>query len=120
VKKTLRETFGQMITDYLKNRRNLMQTFLLIDLRLEPQKIDLEFMGWMAENRLPFVILFTKADKLGKNKMQWQADDYKTKLLEFWEELPPAIITSAVDHTGKNEVLKTVEETNLLFMENLK
>ena len=120
VKKSLRETFGKMITDYLKNRRNLMLTFLLIDIRLGPQKIDLEFMGWMAENGLPFVILFTKADKLGKNKMEWQAEAYKASLLEYWEELPPAIITSAVDRLGKEEILKTVEETNLLFQDLFK
>ncbi len=119
VRKTIRETFSKMITDYLKNRRNLMLTFQLIDIRLEPQKIDLDFMGWMAENGLPFVILFTKADKLGKNKLICQVDNYKTKLLEFWEELPPFIITSAVSHAGKEDLLAYVDETNLLFQKEL-
>ncbi len=113
--KSAREKFGKMITSYLANRKNLLNTFLLIDSRLEPQKIDLEFMEWMADHGLPFSLVFTKADKLGVNRIKENIDAYCKVLLNTWEELPPRFITSSEDQTGKEELLGFIGETNTIF-----
>lgn len=101
---------------YLKNRENLMCTFVLIDIRLEPQKKDVEFMEFMAMNGLPFVMVFTKADKLGKEAMKRNVDKYCKQMLKTWQELPQHFITSSEKGIGAEEILDFVEETNKLFV----
>lgn len=113
--KTVKSTFSIIIQDYIANRPNLMNLFLLIDLRLEPQKIDLEFMNWLGSNGIPFVIIFTKSDKLGTTHVQSKYAAYKKKMLEQWEEMPLNFITSAETRLGREKVLDFITETNLRF-----
>ena len=86
--------------------------FVLVDSRHKPQKIDLEFMQWLGENEVPFSIVFTKMDKLGKEAGQRNVEAYKAQLLEQWEELPPLFITSSEDRRGRDELLNYIEEIN--------
>jgi GTP-binding protein len=86
--------------------------FLLIDSRLEPQKIDLEFMEWLGENGVPFAIVFTKADKLGGGKLKMNVNAYLKELKKQWEELPPYFISSSENKTGRKEILDYIEEVN--------
>ena len=113
--KTERKKWEKMIRHYILTRANLMSLFLLIDLRHEPQKIDMEFMEWLAMSEIPFVITFTKADKLSKVKADKNLSAYKKVLLEKWEELPPVVVTSSVTGTGKEEILQYIDKTNALF-----
>ncbi|VAW28415.1 GTP-binding protein EngB [hydrothermal vent metagenome] len=113
--KTERKKWEKMVRHYILTRSNLMSLFLLVDLRLEPQKIDMEFIEWLAMSQIPFVITFTKADKLNKINIEKNLAVYKRILLESWEELPPYIITSAVAGVGKKELLQYIEKTNGLF-----
>ncbi len=115
VSKKDRSKFQFIITSYLKNRENLMNTFVLLDSRLEPQAIDLDFMEWMGKNRLPFAMIFTKADKLKSSVLETNIEHYKQIMLESWAELPPLFITSAEDKRGKEELLEYVEATNAYF-----
>jgi GTP-binding protein len=112
VSKGKRQTFQKFIKDYFFKRMQLVCSFVLVDSRHEPQKIDLEFMSFLGENGIPFAIIFTKTDKLGKTTVQNKISKYKESLLEFWEELPPYFITSSVDKTGKQEVLNYIEDIN--------
>jgi GTP-binding protein len=111
-----REKWGKMITSYLLQRTNLLNTFVLIDSRLAPQKIDLDFMEWMGINNIPFVIVFTKSDKLNAREIVKNTEEYYKVLLETWEELPPVIISSAQTKKGKEEILSFIEQTNMLFV----
>ncbi len=113
--KTERKKWEKMIRHYILTRANLMSLFLLIDLRHEPQTNDLEFMEWLAMSEIPFVITFTKADKLSKVKVDKNLAGYKKVLLEKWEELPPVIVTSSVSGTGRDEILDYIEKTNRVF-----
>ena len=113
--KTERRKWEKMIRHYILTRSNLMSLFLLVDLRHEPQKIDLEFMEWLAMSEIPFVITFTKADKLSKVKTDKNLAFYKKILLEKWEELPPIVVTSSVTGAGKEEILQYIDKTNTLF-----
>jgi GTP-binding protein len=117
VSKSLRKDFEKLITNYILNRKNLVNLFVLIDIRHTPQKIDLEFMEWCGENGVPFSIVFTKLDKL-KPGAERNVDIYKTKLLETWEELPDIYITSAEKKIGGDEILKFVEKTNDYLVKN--
>ena len=110
-----REKWELMIRDYLENRENLLSTMVLIDARIKPQLIDLEFMQWMGENHLPFAIIFTKTDKLTKNELASNLSAYKKKLLDYWEELPPLFITSAESTLGKDAVLNYLDEVIPMF-----
>ncbi len=112
--KTEIEKINKMIRGYILKRPQMTNLFLLIDSRLEPQKIDLEFMEWLAENQVPFSIVFTKIDKMSKQKSSKQVAAYCEKLLEQWEELPPVFITSAIDKRGKEELLNYIEQLNKL------
>lgn len=107
--KTKLETFGKMIQNYLSKRVNLMCLFILIDSRLEPQPIDLEFMHRMGTIGMPFAIVFTKTDKLGKEQFDTNINLYKEKLHDDWEELPPVFITSATKKTGGDEIVTFIE-----------
>ncbi len=112
VSKSSKKVFQRFITDYFKNRKQLISAFILVDSRHEPQKIDLEFMEWMGINNIPFSIIFTKADKLSKNKLTPQIEAYKKSMLQFWEEMPNYFITSSTSNLGKDEILNYIEEIN--------
>jgi GTP-binding protein len=101
-----------MIRNYLMQRQNLLNTFVLIDIRLEPQTIDLELIRWLGTHQLPFSIVFTKSDKLSKTKLRESVDSYCQTLLEEWEELPPVFITSATTGAGQEEILQFILEAN--------
>lgn len=100
------------ITSFLKNRQNLLCTFVLIDSRLEPQKIDLEFMQWLGENEIPFVIVFTKTDKLKSAEKKSFLENYKSAMLKVWEEMPTVFVSSAEKHEGKEELLSFISSVN--------
>ena len=102
----------QMIRGYILGREQLVNTFVLVDVRLEPQAIDLEFMNWLGMSGVPFSILFTEADKLSATKVRLNVDAYQKKMLEAWEEMPPFFITSAEKGTGREEVLDYIEKIN--------
>lgn len=102
----------QMIRGYLLQREQLVNVFVLIDIRLEAQKIDLEFINWLGQSSIPFAIVFTKADKLSTQKVNQQVEAYKQVLLEAWEELPPYFVTSAEKRLGREEVLDYIGEIN--------
>ena len=104
--------FEQMIRDYVLKRENLICLFVLIDSRLEPQKIDLEFMEWLGENGVPFVMVFTKADKLTTSERISCIDRYQKKMLETWASTPLAFITSSEKHLGREELLDYIDELN--------
>lgn len=110
--KDSREELREIIEDYVLNREAMTSLFVLIDSRLEPQKIDLEFMEWLGENGVPFSIVFTKADKQSGGKLKKQLDDYTKKLLETWEELPPVFVTSSETKLGREELLDYIEDVN--------
>ncbi len=113
VSKNKREVFQQFIRDYFLQRNQLICTFVLVDSRHTAQKIDLEFMEFLGYNQIPFAIIFTKVDKLGKSQRNQNIKKYKEQLLETWEEIPPYFLTSATDETGKEEVLEYIENINL-------
>ncbi len=113
--KSAREQWKKMLFDYLKRRQNLVYTFVLIDSRLEPQSNDLEFMSWLGENQLPFIIIFTKSDKLGTVKLNQHIKAYKKELLRYWEELPVSFVSSAINKTGRDEILSLIDSENKLF-----
>ena len=98
-----------IIEDYILEREQMTNLFVLIDSRLEPQKIDLEFMEWLGENGIPFSIIFTKTDKLGGGRMRENLHAYTKILQESWEELPPIFLTSAEKKEGKTEVLDYID-----------
>lgn len=102
----------QMITGYILQRQQLVNVFVLVDIRLEPQKIDLEFIEWLGQSSIPFSIIFTKADKLTNAKALQNVEAYKKKLMETWEELPPYFITSAESRQGREEVLDYIDSIN--------
>lgn len=106
------EKLNRMINGYILGREQLTCLMLLIDSRLEPQRIDLEFMEMLGENGIPFAIVFTKLDKLSNRQWQQHLAVYKAKLAEQWEELPPIFMTSAEKGTGREEVLDFIGETN--------
>lgn len=107
-----RDKLRVMIDRYCLMRQQLINLFVLIDCRHEPQKIDLEFMEWLGENGIPFSIVFTKADKVGKGRLSENIDNYKRALLETWEELPTIFITSAEKKEGTEEVVAYIESIN--------
>ena len=106
------DKLDQMIRGYILQREQLVNVFVLVDVRLEPQKIDLEFIEWLGLSSVPFAIVFTKADKLTPNKARQAVEAYKKTLLETWEELPPIFLTSAEKREGRDEVLQYIEQIN--------
>ena len=107
-----REKLRQMIERYCLLRQELCSLFVLVDCRHEPQPIDLEFMEWLGENEVPFAIVFTKGDKLGKVRLRENVEAYKQKMLETWVELPPIFVTSAESGMGGDELLQYIESIN--------
>ena len=112
VSKTTKQVFQRFITDYFEQREQLVSAFVLVDIRHEPQKIDVEFMQWLGERAIPFAIIFTKADKLKPQAIGRNVAAYKEALLEWWEEFPPYFVTSAQNKTGKEELTQYIEQTN--------
>ncbi|MEN8123605.1 MAG: ribosome biogenesis GTP-binding protein YihA/YsxC [Bacteroidota bacterium] len=112
VSKNLRQKFQSFIQNYFLKREQLVCTFVLVDSRHEPQKIDLEFMEFLGENGIPFCIIFTKTDKLRKNIIKKNIDSYQKTMLKTWEEMPQYFITSVTDKKGKDEVLAFIDNVN--------
>ena len=110
--KKSREEWRVMLANYIKRRRNLVCTFVLVDSRIEPQNSDIGFMEWLGENQVPFCIVFTKADKLGKLELEKNVETYKQRLLVDWEELPQVFITSSESKLGRDDVLDYIEQQN--------
>jgi len=110
--KKMRETLQIIIEDYILNREQLTCLFVLIDCRHQPQKIDLEFMEWLGQSGVPFSIVFTKLDKLSHVKGVEAIREYKEKLTEQWEELPPIFLTSSEKYLGKEELLGYIDDIN--------
>ncbi len=110
--KKTREEWRIMLNNYISRRRNLVTTFVLVDSRIEPQASDIGFMEWLGENGVPFCIVFTKADKLSKTQVNLNVENYKKRLLEDWEELPPIFVTSSEKQVGRDEVLDYIEQQN--------
>ena len=107
-----REALRRMIERYCLLREEMVCLFVLVDCRHEAQKIDLEFMAWLGENGVPFAIVFTKGDKLGKVRLKENVEAYKNRLLEEWEELPPVFVTSSETGLGGEELTNYIEELN--------
>lgn len=112
VSKSAKKTFQKFITSYFEKRKQLVLAFVLIDCRLEPQKIDLEFMQWLGVNQIPFAIIFTKADKLKPQALERNIEIYKAKMLETWEEMPTYFITSSSKKIGKEPILDYISTIN--------
>ena len=110
--KTERQKLEQMISSYILQREQLVNVFVLIDIRLEPQQIDLEFIDWLGSSQIPFSIVFTKADKLSTTKAKANVEKYMEKLSESWEEMPPYFIKNKEKKTGRDEVLDYIEQIN--------
>lgn len=110
-----RKAWQKMIDGYLLGRENLLCTFILIDVRHDFQKLDLEFMTWMAEKQLPFAIVFTKSDKLGQQALPKNVKKLKSQILNYWEELPPNFLTSSEKKTGAVGIIDLIEETNTSY-----
>ena len=115
VSKGKRIEFAKFINQYLQKRENLMCLFVLLDSRHKPQKIDMEFMQWLGENNIPFVMCFTKQDKLSKLESAKNLAHYKKEMKQIWQELPPIFLTSSSSKKGKDEVLQFIDKTNKLF-----
>ena len=115
VSKIEKEEFQKIIFSYLEKRENLMCLFVLLDCRHNCQKIDLEFMKWLGEKKIPFVMVFTKTDKLSKTALKKNIEQYKKEMLKSWEELPQTFFTSVLHKEGDKEILSFINSTNKLF-----
>ena len=115
VSKSAKNKFQKFITNYFENRQQLISAFVLVDIRHKPQKIDLEFMEYLAINQIPFSIIFTKADKLKPKAVENHVQDYSEELLQTWEELPQYFVSSSTKSLGREEILKFIDDTNIQF-----
>lgn len=111
--KTVQQKLTNMISSYILQREQLINTFVLVDIRHEQQKIDREFIDWLGQSNVPFAIIFTKADKLGPVRARQNAQAWMKKLSDTWEELPPYFITSSETRIGREEVLDYIEKINM-------
>ncbi len=120
VSKKSKAVFQQFVTDYFEKREQMVCAFVLIDIRLEAQKIDLEFFTYLGVTEVPFCIVFTKADKIGKTKIHSHVEAYRKQVLASgWEEMPQHFVTSATEATGKEDLLSYIDEINQeLFKSN--
>lgn len=107
-----RENIRRIIEDYILERVEMTNLFVLLDCRHEPQKIDLEFMEWLGENGIPFAIIFTKTDKISKSRLEENMQVYRNKLQETWEELPPIFTSSSEKREGREEILRYIDQIN--------
>lgn len=110
--KSEQQKLDRLITSYILQREQLANLFLLIDIRHEPMKIDLDFIDWLGTSQIPFCIVFTKADKVGNGKAKMNVNAYMKKLSETWEELPPYFISSSESKMGRDEILNYIEQIN--------
>ncbi len=108
VSKTQRDKLRKIIEDYIMFRPQLVNLFVLLDSRLEPQQIDLDFIDWLGQGGIPFSIVFTKSDKLSKSMLAQNIDTYRNKLYETWETLPPIFVTSSEKREGSTEILEYI------------
>ena len=115
VSKEKKETWEKFLKQYILKRENLMCMMVLLDSRIEPQKMDLEFMDWLGENSIPFIMVFTKIDKLSKKQFADNIQYYKEEMEKHWDELPQCFYTSAEKKEGRKELLTFIGETNKLF-----
>jgi GTP-binding protein len=113
VSKDVRAGFGKIIEHYVLKSKKLQCLFVLIDIRLEPQANDLSFIQWAGEKEIPLAIIFTKCDKVSRNKVHVNRKLFENALLQSWEELPPMFLTSATDKSGKEDVLNFIEQALL-------
>ena len=121
VSKRDKNTFQKYITNYFLQREQLVCSFVLVDIRHNPQAIDLEFMQWLGENAIPFAIIFTKADKLKPKAMERQVKGYlDTLMADMWEEAPAHFVTSSSNRTGRDELLNYIDDINTKFFEATK
>ncbi|SHK13330.1 ribosome biogenesis GTP-binding protein YihA/YsxC [Epilithonimonas mollis] len=118
VSKSLRKDFEKLITNYILNRKNLVNLFVLIDIRHNPQKIDLEFIEWCGESGIPFSIVFTKLDKMKPNAAKENVEKYKAELMKAWADLPEIYVTSAEKKEGTDEILRFIGKTNEFLVNN--
>lgn len=115
--KKAQEEFERMISSYILEREQMTLLFLLIDVRHEPQKIDLEFIEWLGENGVPFAIVFTKADKVSKGRLGGNVQHYLKELSRQWEELPPYFVTSSENRMGREELLQYIGDINRMLQQ---
>ena len=113
VSKSSKKTFQKFITAYFRKRKQLVSAFLLVDIRHEPQQIDLNFMQWLGEHQIPFSIIFTKSDKLKPKAIERNVAHYQSTLNKSWEELPKHFITSSASYEGKEQLLNYIDSINL-------
>ena len=112
VSKSAKQRFQQFITAYFEKRKELICAFVLVDIRHEPQPIDLEFMAWLGASGIPFAIIFTKSDKLKPKAIALSIERYREQLLQSWESMPPYFVTSATKRTGREDVLNYIDQIN--------
>lgn len=115
ISKTKRHEFKKMINNYLLNRKNLICLFVLLDIRHNAQKIDIEFMKQMGEEGIPFVMVFTKSDKISQTQIIKNINKYKEEMLKYWESLPEIFMTSSEKQIGTNDILNFIEKYNKGF-----
>lgn len=115
VSKKDRASFMRMIYNYFEKRKNMVSAFVLVDSRIEPQRIDLEFIKWLGERSIPFAIVFTKIDKMSSSDLGKNLNRYKKKLLEEWEEIPPIFSTSATSKHGQEELLNYIDQCIVVY-----
>lgn len=119
VSKSTKATFQKFITEYFEKREQLVSAFVLVDIRHEAQKIDIDFINYLGENGIPFGIIFTKADKIGKTHIDKHVSAYKKELLaQGWEEIPPYFVTSSESEFGKEDVLNYIDHINQELFKN--
>jgi len=112
VSKTAKKKFQKFITNYFEQRQQLVSAFVLVDVRHNPQNIDLEFMEWLGEHGIPFSIIFTKADKLKPKAIERNISEYEMEMLKTWEEMPNYFVTSSSKAIGREDVLQFIDDTN--------
>lgn len=115
VSKSVKKTFQKFITAYFEKREQMLCAFVLVDIRHEPQSIDLEFMEWLGQHQIPFCIIFTKADKVKPKALERHIEEYKQEMLQTWEEMPQYFVTSSTTGKGQDEVLNYIESINEQF-----
>ena len=115
--KRKKKIFQKFITNYFKERKQLINAFVLVDIRHEPQNVDLEFMEWLGKNHIPFSIVFTKSDKIKPEVIKRNVEAYKTTLIEgLWEEAPPIFVTSSTKRSGSEQLLGYIHSLNQEFL----
>lgn len=119
VPKAQRDSFSKMTSEYILMRENLYCIFVLVDIRLDPQKNDEEFISWLGQNQIPLAIVFTKSDKLGVNKLAAAIEKHKQHLSQYWEELPPLFTSSAITQKGREEILQFIHRINTQNLEDI-